>query len=162
MNPDDVLRKQLVAYLEGGNAHMSFDDAVSGFPMDRINERVPQGSYTVWQILAHMRIVQWDILEFIRNPDHVSPDFPDGLWPRPDEKATPAVWEKIVGQIRSDLRAVIGIVQDPKTDFFSPMPHAKGYTVFREILLVGDHNAYHVGELVSIRRILNLNPVKEY
>jgi hypothetical protein len=162
MNPDKILREQLIAYLEGGNAHMSFDDAVSEFPMDDINERVPHGSYTVWQLLAHMRITQWDILEFVRNPDYVSPDFPDGYWPRPDEKATPAVWQKIVEEFRSDLEAIIDIVKDPKTDFFSPIPHAKGYTILREMLLVGDHNSFHVGELVSIRRILNMNPVKEY
>lgn len=162
MNPDEVVKKELIAYLEGGNAHMSFDDAVSGFPMDGINQRVPHGSYTVWHLLAHMRIVQWDILEFIRNPGHVSPDFPEGYWPGPDEKATSAVWEKTVEDIRNDLQAIIDIVKDPKTDFFGPIPHARGYTIFREMLLVGDHNAFHVGELVSIRRILNLNPVKEY
>ena len=130
--------------------------------MDGINQRVPHGSYTVWHLLAHMRIVQWDILEFIRNPGHVSPDFPEGYWPGPDEKATSAVWEKTVEDIRNDLQAIIDIVKDPKTDFFGPIPHARGYTIFREMLLVGDHNAFHVGELVSIRRILNLNPVKEY
>lgn len=162
MKPDEVVREQLTAYLEGGNAHMSFDDAVSGFPMDRINERVPHGSYTVWQLLAHMRIAQWDILEFVRNPDHVSPDFPDGYWPRPNEIATPAMWQETVQRFRADLKAVIGIVEDPKTDFFGPIPHATGYTVFREMLLVGDHNSFHVGELVSVRRILNMNPVKEY
>ncbi|HQH99789.1 MAG TPA: DinB family protein [Deltaproteobacteria bacterium] len=162
MNPDEVLKEELIAYLGGGNAHMNFDDAVSEFPMDGINERVPHGSYTVWQLLAHMRIAQRDILEFIRNPEYVSPDFPEGYWPRPDEKATPEEWEKTVEGIRNDLAALIDIVKDPKTDFFGPIPHARGYTIFREILLAGDHNAYHVGELVSIRRILNLNPVKEY
>lgn len=162
MGSDRIIREQLTAYLKGGNAHMSFDDAVSGFPMDAINTRVPHGSYTVWQLLAHMRLVQWDILEFVRNPGYISPDFPDGYWPKPDETATPSLWQKTAESFRADLQAMVDLVKDPKTDFFSPIPHAKGYTIFREVLLVGDHNAFHVGELVSIRRILNLNPVKEY
>lgn len=162
MNNDTVIREQLLALLRGGNAHMSFEDAVSGFPLEKINTPVPQGSYLLWHLLFHMRIVQWDILEFIRNPGHVSPDFPDGYWPRPGEKAEPAGWERMVDEFNADLRALQEIVQDPRTDFFSPIPHAKEYTVFREILLAADHNAFHVGELVCLRRVLNLNPVKEY
>lgn len=162
MNPDKVLRKELLALLRGGQAHMSFDDAVAGFPMEEINREVPNGSYLMWHVLEHMRITQWDILEFVRNPYHVSPDFPDDIWPKPGAKATPAEWNKIVKAIRSDLKGVEAIVSDPKTDFFSPIPHAKEYNIFREILLVADHNAFHLSELISIRRILNLNPVKEY
>ncbi len=162
MNSDEVLREELLALLRGGNAHMNFDKAVSGFPMESINEQVPQGTYKVWHLLDHMRIVQWDILEFVRNPCHVSPDFPDGYWPRPDETATVAQWKEIVKGFKDDLAAVEAIVRDPKTDFFGPMAHAKDYTVFREMLLVADHNAYHVGEFVSLRRVLNLRPIKEY
>ena len=159
---DDVLRQQLVALLGGGNAHMGFDAAVSGFPMDDINKPVPQGTYLVWHLLQHMQIVQWDILGFVRNPDHVSPDFPDGYWPPPNEEATPLLWNEIVKGFQKDLGAVIEIVKDPETDFFAPIPHAKDYTVFREVLLVADHNAYHLGELVSLRRVLNMQPIKEY
>ncbi len=159
---DRVIREQLLALLEGGNAHMGFDDAVEGFPLDRINTPVPQGSYLVWHLLFHMRVVQWDILEFIRNPGHVSPDFPDGYWPRPGEQARPAVWEEIANRFRDDLEALKNLVRDPGTDFFSPIPHARDYTILREILLAADHNAFHVGELVCLRRVLNLNPVKEY
>jgi hypothetical protein len=162
MNRDDVLREQLLALLRGGNAHMSFESAVSGFPMEEINRHVPQGTYKVWHLLDHMRIVQWDILEFVRNPAYVSPDFPDGYWPRSDETATPAKWNKIVKAFQTDLSAVEAVVKDPKTDFFGPIPHAKDYTVFRELLLVADHNSYHVGELVSLRRVLNMKPIKEY
>ncbi len=162
MNPDRVIRKELLALLKGGEAHMGFDSAVLGFPMKEINSRVPNGSYTVWHLLEHMRIAQWDILEFIRNPGHISPEFPAGYWPRPDAMATPALWKKTVKKIAADLKAVQEVVKDPKTDFFSPMPHAKDYTVFREILLVADHNAYHVAELVSLRRVLNMKPIKEY
>ena len=159
---DKALREQLLGLLQGGNAHMSFDAAVSGFPMEEIDRQVPNGTYRVWHLLEHMRIAQWDILEFVRNPSHVSPPFPDGYWPKPNESATPAKWNKIVKGFQSDLKAVVELVRDPKTDLYGPLPHAKGYTVIREMLLVADHNAYHVGEFVSIRRILNLKPIKEY
>ncbi len=162
MDVDKAMRQELLALLRGGNAHMTFDEAVSGFPMEEINRKVPHGSYTVWHLLDHMRIVQWDILEFVRNPRHVSPDFPGGYWPPPDEQATRTKWEKSVEGFRADLAAVQQIVQNPQTDFFGPMPHAKEYVIFREMLLVADHNAFHVGELVALRRVLNLKPVKEY
>jgi hypothetical protein len=162
MSDNAVLRKELVALLKGGNAHMGFDEAVSGLPMDRINEDVPHAGYKVWHVLEHMRIVQWDILEFIRDPNHVSPAFPDGIWPKKGAEETPAQWKKIVKAIRKDLKALEKIASDAKTDFFGPIPHAKGYTVFRELVLAADHNASHLGEFVTIRRILNLKPVKEY
>ncbi|MEN6617555.1 MAG: DinB family protein [Syntrophorhabdus sp.] len=162
MDPDKVMRNELLALLKGGQAHMDFDEALVGFPLKEINRQVPNASYMVWHILEHMRIVQWDILEFIRNPDHVSPDFPSGYWPTPGSKATSARWNKILKDIRSDLKALEAIVSNPETDFFSPIPHARDYNIFREVLLVADHNAFHLSEFVEVRRILNLKPVKEY
>ncbi len=162
MNTDKVMREELLSLLRGGNAHMTFDEAVAGFPMEDINKPVPQGSYLVWHLLDHLRIVQWDILEFVRNPGHESPPFPDGYWPPPGEQATPAQWEKSAEGFRKDLAALQQIVEDPRTDFFSPIPHAKDYVIFREILLAADHNAFHVSELVCLRRVLNMKPVKEY
>jgi hypothetical protein len=162
MDADRVIRKELLALLKGGEAHMTFDSAVSGFLMKDINQSVPNGNYTVWHLLEHLRIAQWDILEFVRNPDHISPDFPSGYWPEPDATATPSLWKKTIKEIRADLKALQGLVEDPKTDFFSPIPHARGYTIFREMLLVADHNAFHVSELIILRRVLNMKPVKEY
>ncbi len=162
MSDNAILRKELTALLDGGNAHMDFDEAVADFPLDEINRNVPHAGYEVWHVLEHMRVVQWDILEFIKNPGHVSPGFPDGIWPRKGEKATPEQWEKIVKAIRKDLKALKDIASNPKTDFFGPIPHAKDYTVFRELVLAADHNVFHMSELITIRRILNLNPVKEY
>ncbi|MGD0230024.1 MAG: DinB family protein [Syntrophorhabdales bacterium] len=162
MNYDSIVREELLALLAGGNAHMGFDDAVPGFPMEDINRKVPQGTYTVWHLLEHMRIVQWDILEFVRNPGHVSPEFPKGYWPERDKSATRTEWEQSVEGFRRDLKALEEIVEDPRTSFFTPLPHARDYTVFREILLAADHNAYHVGEFVSLRRVLDMKPVKEY
>ena len=162
MNTDKIMRQELLALLRGGNAHMTFDDAVSGFPMEDINREVPHGNYTVWHLLDHMRIAQWDILEFVRSPRHVSPEFPGGYWPAPDEQATQAEWEKSVEAFRADLAAMQQIVENPRIELLGPIPHAKDYFIFREILLVADHNSFHVGELVSLRRVFNMKPVKEY
>ena len=162
MKEEQVLRKELIALLDGGNAHMTFDEGVAGFPMEEINRSVPNGNYTVWQVLEHMRITQKDILRFVVDPKHVSPDFPDGYWPAPSTKATAKEWEKTIAGFKADLTEVKKIVEDPHTDFFHPIPHAPDYTVFREVLLVGDHNVFHLSELIILRRVLNLNPVKEY
>ncbi len=162
MNADKTIREQLLALLRGGNAHMSFGDAVSGFPLKEINRRLPNASYTVWHLLEHMRIAQWDIVEFARNPDHISPEFPGGYWPEEDEMATASQWKKTIQGFRLDLKSAEKMVKDPKTDFFSPIPHAKDYTVFLEILTLADHNAYHFGEIVTLRRVLNMKPIKEY
>jgi len=162
MNTDKIIHEQLYALLQGGNAHMGFADAVSGFPIKDINRRLPNASYTVWHLLEHMRIAQWDILEFVRNPDHISPDFPDGYWPMPEEIATEAKWKRTIKEFNADLEAFEDLVKNPKTDFFRPIPPGKGYTVFREVLLAADHNAYHIAEIVAIRRLLNMKPIKEY
>jgi len=162
MNADKVIREQLLALLKAGNAHMSFSDAVSGFPLKEINRRLPNASYTVWHLLEHIRIAQWDILEFVRNPHHISPEFPTGYWPGEDQMATANQWKKTIKDFLNDLKAVEKLVKDPRTDFFSPIPHEKDYNLFLEILTLADHNAYHVGELVTLRRVLNMKPIKEY
>jgi hypothetical protein len=162
MNAAKVMRAELLALLKGGNAHMGFEEAISGFPQNEINHRIPNASYTVWHLLEHMRIVQWDIIEFVLNPEHVSPDFPDGYWPKVDEMVTGKEWKETIRLFRNDLRVVEKVAKDPRTDFFSPIPHARDYNIFREILLVADHNSFHTGELVALRRALNMKPVKEY
>jgi hypothetical protein len=162
MKTDKVIREQLLALLEGGNAHMGFKDAVAGFPMGAINKKAPNINYTFWHLLEHMRIVQWDILEFVRNPNHVSPEYPDEYWPPVNALAAEAEWKKTIRAFRSDLKGVQAIVQDPKTDFFGPIPHAKGYNILREVLLVADHNAYHVGELLTLRQIMDISPAEKW
>ena len=162
MNTDKIIREQLLGLLNAGNAHMSFGDAVSGFPLKEINRRLPNASYTVWHLLEHIRIAQWDILEFVRNPHHISPEFPAGYWPGEDRMATASPWKKTIKGFLEDLKAVEKLVKDPRADFFGPIPHAKDYTLFLEILTLADHNAYHVGEFVTLRRVLNMKPIKEY
>lgn len=160
MKADTVLRKELLALLRGGNAHMTFDEVINEFPMENINRKAPHVPYSAWHFLEHMRITQWDILEFIRDPKHISPDYPEGYRPRPNQRADEAQWEKTVRSFRADLKALEDIVKDKKTDLFGPIPHAKDYTIFREILLASDHNAYHMGELAILRQVMDLWPAE--
>jgi hypothetical protein len=155
MSIDKVIREQLLALLRGGNAHLGFDDAVANFPPEHINTKPPNVPYTPWHLLEHIRIAQWDILEFVRNPAHVSPSWPEGYWPAPDERADQGRWQQTINEFRADLKAIEDLVTDPNTDFFSPIPHAPGYTIFREILLVADHNAYHIGEFAILRQVMD-------
>jgi len=158
MDTQKVLRSELSALLRSGNAHMDFDEIVSDFPLEHINDKAINMPYSFWQIIEHMRIAQWDILEFIRDPEHVSPHYPEGYRPNPREIADEARWSRTLAGFRSDLAALDRMVQSPDTDLFSPIPHAKKYNIFREILLAADHNGYHMGELAIIRQVMDLWP----
>ena len=149
-----VLREQLLALLRGKNAHLSFDDAVAGFPMAHINTKPPHVGYTPWHLLEHIRIAQWDILEFVRNPNHTSPEWPQSYWPHPNARANEGQWQQTIDQFRMDLKAIEMLVTNPNTDFFAAIPHAPDYTIFREVLLVADHNAYHIGEFAILRQVM--------
>lgn len=158
MSADQTLRDQLLALLRGGNAHMSLDQAVADFPMEHINTRPPNTPYTFWHLIEHLRIAQWDILDFVRNPNYKALAWPKEYWPDPDERADQARWNETLRQFRADLKTIEEIVKNPATDFYSDLPHAKGYTILREVLLVADHNAYHIGELGILRGVLGLWP----
>jgi hypothetical protein len=110
--------------------------------------------HTAWQLLEHLRIAQWDILEFSRKPKHVSPAWPDGYWPATPAPPDEAAWDKSVRRFRADLKAMQKLVANPASDLFAPLPHGDGQTLLREALLLADHNAYHVGQLVLLRRLL--------
>jgi hypothetical protein len=161
MNRDRLIRQQLVKMLVGGQAHMGFDAVVANFPLDYINHTAPNVPYTPWHFLEHMRIAQWDILEFILDPNHVSPDYPHGYRPPATEQAGVAQWHQTVDAIRADLQDLQSIATDPAIDLFAPIPHAQEYTIFRELLVVADHNAYHIGELALLRQVMGLWPEKE-
>ena len=157
MTKDDheqALRQHLLGLLKGGNAHVKFDEVVKDFP-ENLRGKKPQGQpHTAWRLLEHMRLAQWDIVEFSRSAKHVSPEFPDGYWPEGDTPPSAAAWEKSVKQFRADLKGMQDLVADPKTDLYARIPWGDGQTVLREALLVADHNAYHLGELLMIRRLL--------
>ncbi|MCC6803233.1 MAG: DinB family protein [Anaerolineae bacterium] len=156
MNTDLALRKHVIALLDGRQAAMFFDDAVANFPMTAINTYPPNVPYTPWHILEHLRITQWDILEYVRNPQHVSPDWPAGYWPPQTAQTDPVGWNNTIAQFREDFQAMRNIVLDPAADLFAPIPHGyNGHTILREALLVADHNAYHIGEFAILRQVMN-------
>ena len=148
------LRDHALYVLRGEGAHVTFEDFVSDFPSDLCGRRVSGLPYTAWQVLEHMRIAQWDILEFSRNPKHVSPKWPEGYWPPQDQPGTPELWLETVSQYREDLKQIENLVADPSTDLLDKIPHGTGQTILREALLVADHNSYHLGALVVMSRIL--------
>lgn len=151
---DRALREHLDYLLGGGGAHLSFDKAVAGLPPELRGKRAPGSPHTAWRLVEHMRIAQWDILEFTRNPKHVSPDWPAGYWPTGDAPPDAAAWDRSLAAFRADLAAMRALVADPRTDLFAVLPHGTGQTALREALLVADHNAYHLGQLVFLRRVL--------
>lgn len=154
MKTDEVLRQHLVSLLSTSGAHATFDAAVKGMPVYLRGKKPKGAEHTPWQLLEHIRIAQWDFLEFIKNPAHVSPDFPDGYWPESPEPPSSAAWTKSVKAVRDDLAAMIKIVEDPSTDLFAKIQHGDGQTVLREALVLADHNAYHVGQFILLRRLL--------
>ncbi len=148
------LREHLIYLLKGGGAHLDFDQAIAGLPAELRGTKPPGVPHTPWRLLEHLRIAQWDILEFTRNPRHVSPPWPEGYWPAADAPPDDEAWDRSVAAFRADLRAMQDLVADPATDLFTPLPHGEGQTALREALLVADHNAYHLGQLVMVRRLL--------
>jgi hypothetical protein len=154
MSQDASLREHLITLLTGGNAHATFDAAVKNFPAELRGKRPKGAEHSPWQLLEHLRIAQWDILEFSRDAKHKSPEWPEEYWPKspapPDDKA----WDKSVRAFRKDLKALSELVSDEKTDLFAKIPHGDGQTILREALLTADHNAYHIGQLVLVRKLL--------
>jgi hypothetical protein len=152
---DSLLRQQLVNLLTKAQAHMTFEDAVRDFPPDHMNTRPAGLEYTFWHLLEHLRICQWDILDYIRNPDYGELKFPDDLWPARDAMTDRPGWQQTIDRFLADRAALVAIVEDRETDLFRQIPHGyPGHHVAREILVVADHNAYHVGELAALRQLI--------
>jgi hypothetical protein len=151
---EQSLRKHLVELLAGGEAHAKFEDAIKGLPPKLRGAKPTNFPHSPWMLLDHLRLAQWDILEFSRNAKHVSPKWPEGYWPKKEAPPTAAAWNKSIQQFRRDLKAVQSLVANPKTDLFAKIPWGDGQTILREALLVADHNAYHVAQLVDVRRML--------
>jgi hypothetical protein len=154
MNAESVVREQLLHLLRGGDAHMTFEEAVEDFPMASINTFFPNGTYTPWHLLEHLRITQWDILDFIRNPNYQEIEWPKDYWPPQDQKATEEDWKQTISSFQADTQALQALVIDPQTDLYVAIPHGSGQTIFREILVVADHNAYHIGEFGIMRQVM--------
>ena len=155
--PTEIVRKRLVELLSGGSAHAKFDQVVKKWPVE-LRGRKPQGAaHTPWQVLEHLRLCQWDILEFSRDPHHKSPPFPDGYWPETEEPPLPESWDRSIAQFRLDLDAMKTLVESPEMDLFQPFPWGDGQDLLREAMLVADHNAYHIGEMMVLRRLLGIS-----
>jgi DinB superfamily len=154
MQSDQQLREQLARFIDWHEAHADFAAAVDDFPAE-LRSRVPQGlPHSAWQLLEHMRIALWDIVEFCRDTRHKSPPWPEGYWPKHAAPPSEAAWEKSVKAVRENMESLRKLIKDPKQDLFAPLPGGSGQTLLREALLAADHNAYHLGELVLVRRAL--------
>lgn len=153
MDLDSQLRNQLISLLRGGNAHMAFAEAVAAFPEAHINTRPPNVAYTFWHLIEHLRLTQVDILDYLTNPAYAEPEWPRDYWPHRDALATKADWNASLSSFQRDLEAIVAIVADEDTDLLSTVPSNDEHSVLREVLIVADHNAYHVGELGILRQV---------
>jgi hypothetical protein len=154
MKNDRALRDHLLALLKGGGAHVEFETAIQGLGVSLRGKRPKGAAHSPWEILEHLRIAQWDILEFTRDAAHISPKWPEGYWPNKPAPPNAKAWSKSVNAFRADMKAIVDLVTNPDTDLFEKIPHGTGQTVLREVLVVADHNAYHLGEMLVVRRLL--------
>jgi uncharacterized damage-inducible protein DinB len=156
MAESDALRQHLLDLLRGRNAHADFDTVLADFPSRLRGVKPPAAPHTGWQLLEHMRIAQWDILEFSRDAKHKSPGWPEGYWPKTETPPSAASWNNSLRSFRADLKAMAKLVADKKTDLFARIPNGSGQTILREALLIADHNSYHLGQIVILRRLLGV------
>jgi len=175
-DPHRPLREHLLYLLSDGGAHAKFDDVIKDLPPNLRGEKPSNYPHSFWMLLEHLRVAQWDILEFSRNPKYKHLKWPEEYWPATDAPLSAAAWDESVKSFRSDLKAMEDLVANPKTesvksfradlkamedlvanpktDLFARIPWGDGQTILREALLVADHNAYHLGQLVDVRRLL--------
>jgi DinB family protein len=151
---DKALRKHLTSLLEKSEAHANFEKAAAGLQPELQGIRPPQAVHSPWEMLEHLRISQWDIVEFSHNPKHKSPSWPEGYWPKSPVPAHDRAWQDSVAAFLKDRKTMVDLVNNPQTDLFAAIAHGQGQTVLREALVLADHNAYHIGELVLLRRLL--------
>ena len=149
------LKKHLINLLDAEGAHINFEEAVKGFP-PKLRGKKPEGApHTAWQLLEHMRIAQWDILEFSRDANHISPKWPDGYWPRSEAPPSDKAWQKSIQQFHDDLEQMKDLLKKTgEEELFKRIPHGDGQTLLREVLILADHNSYHLGQLMYLRKTL--------
>ena len=158
MDNISILRTQLIGRLDDSGAHASLTQIVAGWSASLRGIKPEAAAHTPWQVLEHMRIAQWDILEFSRNPKHVSPEFPDGYWPQTSAPPSASAWENSLRGLNDDLDQMKKLLRDPSSDLFQPIPHGTGQTLLREAMVLAAHNSYHLGELMLLRRLLGVPP----
>ena len=151
---DGDVRSHVLELLEGRSAHIDLESGLKDFPIERINDKPAGLPYTAWQLLEHVRIAQWDILDFSRNPNYKEMKWPDDYWPK--DEGTSKKWKESLKQVLSDLQEMRELVQDESTDLFGKIPHGDGQTILREAMLIADHNAYHLGQLVLLKKMISV------
>lgn len=152
MDTQKELREHLIELLDGKSAHIDLESVIKSFPVDKMNVRIENSPHTGWELLEHIRLAQWDILEFCRDAKHESPDWPGGYWPKAE--GTAKDWKRSVKQTLKDLQTMRDLVANKKIDLYAKIPHGEGQTILREALLVADHNAYHLGQVMLLRKML--------
>ncbi|HQA66980.1 MAG TPA: DinB family protein [Aggregatilineales bacterium] len=157
MTTDAQLRQHLVNLLTQRQAHMAFEDAIADFPEEHYNTIPPNMDRSFWHLLEHIRIAQWDILDYIVNPQYEYLNWPDEYWPETGKQADRAAWQQTVEQFLHDRQTLVDLIEDPKTDLYAQIPHGEpGHNILREILVAADHNAYHIGEFAVLRQVMGL------
>ena len=151
---DASLREHLLKLLTAEQAHLNFDAATKNIPTELRGKRPAGADHSPWELLEHLRIAQEDILDFSRNPNYKAREWPAEYWPARPEPPDEKTWEKSVRAFRKDLKAFCALIADPATDLYARIPHGDGQTILREALLIADHNAYHVGQLVLVKKML--------
>lgn len=154
----DSLRQHLLTLLDGKGAHLTFSEAVKDFPAELRGTKPPGAPHTAWQLLEHLRFTQHDLLEFSRNPDYHEPKWPDSYWPSTETLPEPAAWDRTIAAFESDLSAIKALVSDPARDLFAPYPKGFGKPLLRNVLILADHNSYHLGQLVFLHKQLEAPP----
>ncbi len=150
-----IITDELIQLIQRGNAHASLEEAVADLPA-QLRTRIPDSlPYSIWQLTEHIRITQWDIVEFCISANHKSPKWPDEYWPEPTDKADDKQWNASLLQIRDDRQRFIELLNKPESNLTTPLPHGDGQSLLREAMLIADHTSYHIGQIIVIRRLLN-------
>jgi uncharacterized damage-inducible protein DinB len=153
MTQDEQLRGQLVKLLRGGQAFRTQEELLEGLTLQEAGQKAPGLPYTIWQLLEHLRFTQHDILDFSRNAAYQEPEWPDDYWPAQEAPESQQALEQTLKAIALDLEEMVQLVQHPTNDLFKPFAHGQGQNLLREAMLVAEHNAYHLGQIVLLRRL---------
>ena len=157
VSTETTLRDHLVKLLTSAWAHVTAEDGIAGVPADLRGTQLPGHAHTLWQLLEHLRICQDDLVEYSRDPNHLSPDFPVGYWPESEAPEDEEAWEASVASFRKGLQDMVELVSDPSRDLMEVLPWSEdGHTLLREVLILADHNAYHVGQIVQLKKALGV------
>jgi hypothetical protein len=152
MDSHEILIREIIKFLQDGGAHASLDDALSGLPAALRGKKPDNLPYSIWQLVEHIRIAQWDMLEFCKDANHKSLKWPEEYWPKETSPANDSAWENSITQINADLEEFIQLLNS--ANIYQKLPHGQGQSILREALQIGDHNAYHIAEIIMIRRLL--------